>query len=109
MRASIAQLEKAFTAAVASGPIGQPTFGQAPSADANAYVRFAVAAVRSNDFAAAVVVLQGTVRLPGVTPEEFMAIDQARKALMNDLLIRATRGDAEAQAALKTIEQARSH
>jgi hypothetical protein len=106
VKATISQLEKAFPATAAAGPTAQATLGQRPLADADAYICSALAAVRSNDFAAAVVVLHGAARLPGLAPEQFIAVDQARKALITDLLNRAARGDTNAQAGLKLIEQA---
>jgi len=104
VKASISQLEKAFPAAPGAGQTDQPTPGQPPSADASAYVRSALVAVRSNDYPAAVVILRGAARASGMTPEQFMAVDQAKKALITDLENRAERGDAAAQAGLKTIQ-----
>jgi hypothetical protein len=104
VKASISQLEKAFPATTVPGQTDQPTPGQPPPADANAYVRFALVAVRSNDCAAAVLMLRGAARASGMTPEQFMAVDQAKKALITDLEYRAEKGDADAQAALKTIQ-----
>ena len=103
VKASISQLEKAFPATTVPGQTDQPAPGQPPPADAKAYVSLALVAVRSNDYAAAVVILRGAARASGMTPEQFMAVDQAKNALITDLESRAERGDADAQAALKTI------
>ena len=104
VKASISQLEKVFPATSAASQTDQPTPGQPPPADASAYVRSALAAVRSNDYAAAVVILRGAARAPGMTPDQFLAVDQAKKALITDLERRAERGNAAAQAGLKTIQ-----
>jgi hypothetical protein len=106
--ASMVQLEKAFPAISAPDRAEQPGPGQATLDDANARIRSVLAAVHSNDFAAAVLVLQVTARSPGMTAEQFMAVDQARKALITDLLNRAERKDTNAQAALQFLDQARS-
>jgi hypothetical protein len=103
---SISQLEKAFRA-TASPEQAAP--GHPSRTDANACVLVALAAARTNDYATAVVMLNGAARLPGVTPDQFLAVQQAKNALVADLQNRAERGDTGAAAALKSIQQSRSH
>src|SRR5438477_113754 len=70
VNASVSRLEKAFAVAPAPAPTEQPTPGQAVRA--NTYVQFALAAVHSNDYAVAVVMLNNAVRAPGMTPDQFL-------------------------------------
>ena len=109
LKASLAQLEKAFPPASTPAQTEQPTPGQPARADASACVLVAVAAARSNDYATAVVMLNRAVRAPGMTPDQFLAVQQAKTVLFTDLEKRAEKGDATAQAALNSIEQSRSH
>jgi hypothetical protein len=71
-------------------------------------VLVALAAVRSNDYATAVVMLNGAARASGVTPDQFLAMQQAKTALVTDLQNRAEKGDAGATVALKSIQESRS-
>ena len=103
----VAELEKAFPAAV-SGP-GQAASGTGrPAAvppDANAYVKLALTAVQTNDYAASVIALQAAQRVPGVTAPQMMAIENAKQVMSADLQARAARGDAKAKADLAAIEK----
>jgi hypothetical protein len=101
-------LEKAFPAAAAATPA--PVQGPAPTqqpqaADASAYVQLALQAVRTNDYAASVLVLQGVQRLPGMTAQQLMAVERAKQAMVADLVARAGRGDPKAKADLAAIEK----
>jgi hypothetical protein len=104
----ISLLQKAFPAATASAQTDQPASGQPPRADANACVQAALTAMRSNDYATAILMLNSAVRAPGITPDQFLALQQAKKSLFTDLENRAERGDAGAQAALKSVANSRS-
>ncbi len=95
VKTSTAQLEKAFAAPTATG-----------SADAQGYVQTALAAVRSNDYAVAVMMLKAAVRAPGMTPDQFITVQQTKNALLANLRDRAGKGDTRARDALKAIEQA---
>ena len=108
VKTSISQLEKAFAATAAPGQAAPPTPGSALRADAKGYVQTALVAVRSNDYATAVAMLNAAVRAPGMTPDQFLAVQQAKNALLTDLLNRAEKGDAVARATLKSVEQTRS-
>jgi len=83
--------------------------GQPPGIDANSCVLVALAAMRSNDYATAVVMLSGGARAPGLTPDQFLAMQQAKTVLVTDLQNRAEKGDAGATAALKSIQESRPH
>jgi hypothetical protein len=74
----------------------------------NAYVNFAVSAVRTNDYAVSVIALQNARRVPGLTADQLMAVQQTLEAITADLVARAARGDAKAQADLAAIERSRS-
>jgi len=113
VQSQTSDLEKAFPAATAASAAAAPSppaasSGHAPLVDANAYVKVALAAVRTNDYAAGVVVLQHVVQIPGLTPEQLMAVQKTKQALMMDLVERAANGDAKAKAALAAIERTRS-
>ncbi len=98
------ELEKAFpgVASVAPARTG-PT---AAIADARALVAAALSASRSNDYVTAVLMLQKAAEAPGVTAEQVMALQVARKAWVADLMTRAGRGDETAKAALAGIGNA---
>ncbi len=109
VKAQVSALEKAFPGAAEQA--GQPDQSAAqPDSknDANAYVRAALSALRSNDYAAGVVVLQNVAQTPGVTPNQLMAAEQAKQAMIANLVARAAAGDANAKAALQQIERTRS-
>lgn len=97
-----AELEKAFPGLAAAAPArsGRP----GATVDASAYVKAALSASRSNDYGTAVIMLQKAAESPGVTPEQVMAIQTARKAWVADLMTRAAQGDEKAKAALAAIE-----
>lgn len=98
------ELEKAFLGAASggAGQTGQPAAG----GNAPAFVRAALAASRSNDYVTAVLLLQKASESPGVTAEQIMALQTARKAWVNDLMARAVKGDETAKAALAAIGNA---
>jgi hypothetical protein len=75
---------------------------------ANPFLNAALAAVRTNDYAGGVIVLETLQRTPGTSAEQLMAVHQAIQALTADLVARAAKGDAEAKAALAAIEKSRS-
>ena len=109
VKAQVSALEKAFPgAAQQSGQPDQSAAQQDSKNDANAYVRAALSAVRSNDYAAGVVVLQNVAQTPGVTPNQLMAAEQAKQAMIANLVSRAAAGDPNAKAALQQIERTRS-
>ena len=98
------ELEKAFpgVASVAPAPAGQArTVG-----DARAFVAAALSASRSNDYVTAVLMLQKAAESPGVTPDQVVALQVARKAWVAELMTRADHGDASAKAALARIGDA---
>jgi hypothetical protein len=107
-----AELEKAFPAAAqtpaATGQAEPGAVAPASGSQANAYVNAALTAVRSNDLAGAVVLLDNVVRQPGLTADQLIAAHEARRAWIGGLTTRAAQGDESAKAALATIEKARS-
>jgi hypothetical protein len=107
IKAQTSELEKAFPGAVATASATQTqdsTPAQTAPTDANGYVRAALSAVQNNDYAASVITLQKAQTIPGVTYDQFLALDRARHAINTDLINRADRGDAKAKADLKKIE-----
>src|SRR5690242_12472224 len=89
VKAETSELEKAFPAA-ATAPdnyqVQTPTPVQ--QQDANAYVKAALSAVRSDDYAASVIALQTAQRTRGTTAEQLMAIERAKQALTTSLVER---------------------
>nr|WP_321349320.1 hypothetical protein [uncultured Methanoregula sp.] len=94
IKAKTSALERAFAAAAA--------------AEAQVYVKAALAAVRTNDYAAGIIVLDSLVLIPGLTPEQLMAAQNAKQSLLNDLVDRAANGDVKARAMLDAREKTRS-
>ncbi len=90
-RVSVTELEKAFA-----------------SSNADPVVSSALAAVRTNGYAAGVMALQVAEQQPGMTPDQLIAVQHAMRALTADLVNRAAAGDAQAQADLAAIEKTRS-
>ncbi|MBI2948253.1 MAG: hypothetical protein HYY23_11455 [Verrucomicrobia bacterium] len=74
----------------------------------NAFVGLAVSAVRTNDYAVSAIALQTARRMPGMTPDQLMAVQRTLESITADLVARAARGDANAKAALAAIERSRS-
>jgi hypothetical protein len=110
-KAGLSDLEKAFPAASIPAPQPQtekPVAPQPAAIDANAYVNSALAAVRTNDYVKGVVALESAERGRGMTADQLMAIARAKQAIISDLINRAARGDANAQAQLAAIEKTRS-
>jgi hypothetical protein len=110
VKAQVSELEKAFPTAAIPVPAQTDTSNSAPPAppEASAVVNFALAAARTNDYAASVVALQAVQQLPGVTAPQLMAVQRTVEAMTADLVARAARGDAKAKADLATIEKTRS-
>ena len=99
-----AELEKAFPGLASAAPAR--TDQRTARGDPRALVAAALSASRSNDYVAAVIMLQRAVESPGVTPQQVMALQVARKAWVNDLMTRAARGDDSAKAALAALGEA---
>jgi len=104
IKKGVAELENAFPPAtnLAQFP-GAATSdrGAAPAA----YVQVAMAAVQTNDYAAGVIALQAAQRLSGLVAQQLMAIENAKQAMMTELLTRSSSGDAKAKADLVAIEK----
>jgi hypothetical protein len=110
VKTQTSELEKAFPAAATAPDAYQaqtPT-PQAPQQDANAYVKAALSAVKSDDYAASVIALQTAQRSKGATADQLMAIERAKQALTASLVERAARGDEKAKADLSRIEKTMS-
>ena len=113
--AQLTELEKAFPAAATSPAPAVPAETQplaaspsAAAADPNTFVKAALWAVRSNDYGGSVIALEAVQRMPGVTPAQMMAAENAKQALTAELVARAANGDAQAKAQLAAIERTRS-
>ena len=64
--------------------------------------------MRTNDYAAGIIVLDSLVLIPGLTPEQLMAAQNAKQSLLSDLVDRAANGDVKARAMLDAREKTRS-
>ncbi len=71
-------------------------------------VSLAVSAVRTNDYVVSVIALQNARRMPGMTPDQLMAVQRTLETITADLVARADKGDANAKADLAAIERSRS-
>lgn len=76
--------------------------------ETNPFVTGAVSAMRTNDFPAAVLALENARTMPGISPEQSLALERAKQAMTADLLRRAESGDAKARADLAALERSRS-
>ena len=111
VKTGLSELEQAFRGAATSAEPAQTqsTVPQQPAgAEAHVFVQHALAAVKTNDFVKGVVTLERIEQTRGVTADQLMAIARAKQAIMADLINRAARGDANAQAQLAAIERTRS-
>ena|ERR1041385_8662633 len=108
VKSQVTDLEKAFPTAAVQTPAPEQQQPAAQPEAPNAVVGQALAAARANDYAGAVIALQSAKDRPGLTVEQFRAIEAAKSAMVNDLQNRADRGDARAKADLAAIERKRS-
>ena len=114
VKASVSELEKAFPSAAATTaetPQTAPVPPLTANTSASAYVNAALSAARANDYVSGVMVLEEMQRkrgLQGVTPNQLMAVEQTKQAMIADLVARAERGDAKAKADLAAIEKTHS-
>jgi len=82
-----------------------PAANQAAPGTADWYINAASTAVRSNDFIAAIALLRSAGRVSGLTPEQMTAVQDMRRAISNELLTRADKGDQKAKETLEAIQQ----
>ena len=110
VKSQTSELEKAFpdAASATPAPAETPAPSQAQPVEANAYVKAALSAVNSDDYAGSVIALQNAQRARGVTAEQLMAIERTKQAMTGSLVERAAQGDAKAKADLARIERSRS-
>ncbi len=115
VKQTFSALEKAFPTAAVNGPAAEPSGTSVPqppaTADANAYVSAALSAARSQDYAAGVMALEEVQRMKDaktVTANQLITIEQAKQAMIADLVARADRGDPKAKADLAAIEKMHS-
>ena len=107
----VMELERAFPAATNAASAQAYESPPAPAgvaADPTAYVHFALAAVRTNGYAAGVIALQAAQHLPGLNHQQLIAMENAKQAMTAELLARASRGDARAKADLAALEKTHS-
>ncbi len=114
VKQTFSALEKAFPTA-ANGPVAEPSGTSVPqppaTADANAYVSAALSAARSQDYAAGVMALEEVQRMKDAktfTANQLITIEQAKQAMIADLVARTDRGDPKAKADLAAIEKMHS-
>lgn len=104
VKRGVAELENAFPPATNLAQFPDAPLSGRGGAPA-AYVQVAMAAVRTNDYAAGVIALQAAQRLSGLRAQQLIAIENAKQAMMTELLTRASSGDAKAKADLVVIEK----
>jgi hypothetical protein len=103
LTAQTAELEKAFPGLAAA--VAAPATGTAQTApdDAKGCVVAAVRAFNSKDVANGLMLLQQAVMVPGLTPEQLMAVSELKRAWIIELTKRAAKGDESAKAALAAV------
>jgi hypothetical protein len=80
-----------------------PGSPEAAANDPKAFVSAALEAAKGGDYAKGVILLKRAVQMPGLTPEQLMALQATKSAWMTDLSARAEKGDESAITALKDI------
>jgi len=110
VKTSVSELQTAFpSASVQPSAQTQPAAPATPrQADANDFVKAALAAAHTNDYASGVIALQAALVKPGMTAEQVMAVQRAKQAMLSDLQRRAVNGDQQALAQIRAIEKTRS-
>jgi hypothetical protein len=110
VKTSVSELETAFPSASVQPPAQAQAAapGARAQADANDFVKAALAAAHTNDYASGVIALQAALIKPGMTAEQVMTVQRAKQALLADLQRRAVNGDQQALAQLRAIEKTRS-
>src|SRR4051812_21836650 len=78
------------------------------AAGTNAYVAVALSAIRNDDYVGGVVALQSARRVPGMSADQLIAVQEAMQVMTEDLVRRADAGDPKARADLALIERSRS-
>ena len=104
--AQAAALEKTFPGLSAAVAAQAQASAEPATDEPKACVVAAFCAAKRNDYAPAVILLRRSVRLPGLTPTQLMAVSDIRKSWMTDLSERASRGDQTAKQALAAISGA---
>jgi hypothetical protein len=74
----------------------------------NDFMGVALSAIRKEDYVDGVIALESAKRIPGMTAEQLISVQNTTQAIISDLVARAARGDAKAQADLAAIERSRS-
>jgi hypothetical protein len=74
----------------------------------NDFMGVAFSAIRKEDYVDGVIALESAKRIPGMTAEQLISVQNTTRAIISDLVARAARGDAKAQADLAAIERSRS-
>ena len=105
----LSELQRTFpaSAALASNAPESSSANQ-PAFLVDGYVAIAISAFQTNNYAAAVVALQKAERVPGITAQQLMSVQQAIEGLTASLVSRAAAGDARAKSELAQIEKTRS-
>lgn len=80
----------------------------AERANVNNYVNLAASAIRTNDYASAVILLQDVQNKPGVTAQQLMTLAETVRKMTSELVERASKGDPKAKADLAAIERSLS-
>jgi hypothetical protein len=91
IKSEVARLEKTFSAT-----------------DTNTLMGAALSAIHKDDYAGGIIALDNAKHVPGMSAEQLMSVQSTMQAITADLVARAARGDATAQAQLAAIERSRS-
>jgi len=80
----------------------------ASDARSNQFVAVALSAMQTNNYPAAVLALENARTIPGTTPDQLIALQRTKEAMIADLVRRAEGGDARAREDLVVLERSRS-
>lgn len=108
VKSEVANLEKAFPEATSAAPISSESSSVAEPVNVNNYVNLAASAIRTNDYASAVILLQQVQTKPGVSARQLMTLAETVQKVTAELVARASKGDPKAKADLAAIERASS-
>lgn len=107
--AELAELKEAFPASETAPPAPETapaeTPEEQPPESAQSYVDRALTAVKNQEAGEGVILLQAAQQTTTLGADQRMTIQKSIRALTAELVDRASRGDAKAQADLKAIEK----
>ncbi|MBC8002240.1 MAG: hypothetical protein H7X97_06600 [Opitutaceae bacterium] len=104
----VSVLQEAFPAtpgaAAAEAPQAYTAYAFGGTAEPSAYVEAAATAIKVNDHASAIFILQNLNSKTNLSGKQYMAIHEGMQVLQADLIRRAERGDAKAKQDIEVLK-----